>query len=347
MRQPKPFFRKQTKSWYVQLGKQQVNLGSDREKAWEKYCELMAGRQVLETTNTVATVILQFLAWNKKNNRASTHAFYKRHCVSFASYVGEQLKVSELKPYHITNWIDASYPETGGTYRRGAIRSVQRALNWAVSEGRLTYNPLARVKKPRATARDEILTAEQWAEVVAFLEKRTNGRPALLDFLTFMRHTGCCPQEARAIESRHLDRKNRCIVFEREESKGQIDRRVIPLTDEAFALCERCAAKYPTGPLLRNSHGTAWQKHALKERMLKLGRKLGFRIYAYSLRHTWATEALERGVDPITAATIMGHRDVTQLMKTYQHLNKRSEHLRTAMHKALGVKSTPAATSPG
>ena len=36
-RQPKPFFRKQTQSWYVQLGKRQIPLGKDEDEAWKQY----------------------------------------------------------------------------------------------------------------------------------------------------------------------------------------------------------------------------------------------------------------------------------------------------------------------
>jgi integrase len=79
-----------------------------------------------------------------------------------------------------------------------------------------------------------------------------------------MRQTGCRPLEARTTEARHFDRKNRCLVFERYESKGHggektVERRVVPLTDIAFEICQRQALKYLTGPLLRNTHGTPWR----------------------------------------------------------------------------------------
>ena len=44
MRQPKPYFRKQKKTWYVQIDGRQLSLGSDKKKAWQRYHELMANR---------------------------------------------------------------------------------------------------------------------------------------------------------------------------------------------------------------------------------------------------------------------------------------------------------------
>jgi hypothetical protein len=60
----------------------------------------------------VFAVLFQFLGWNKEHRAASTHEFYKRHIDSFADHVGESLTVGELKPFHVTNWLNQSYPKT-------------------------------------------------------------------------------------------------------------------------------------------------------------------------------------------------------------------------------------------
>jgi hypothetical protein len=45
MRRPKPFFRKQTQTWYVQIGRRQINLGRDEKEAFKQYHALMLGSQ--------------------------------------------------------------------------------------------------------------------------------------------------------------------------------------------------------------------------------------------------------------------------------------------------------------
>ena len=54
MKQPKPFFRRFTQSWYVQIGNQQINLGRDRKLAWEKYHQLMANREAVREQVTTS-----------------------------------------------------------------------------------------------------------------------------------------------------------------------------------------------------------------------------------------------------------------------------------------------------
>lgn len=58
----KPFFRKFARPWYVQIGNWQINLGSDRKLAWEKYHQLMASHvAVTEQLVTVAQLFDTYL----------------------------------------------------------------------------------------------------------------------------------------------------------------------------------------------------------------------------------------------------------------------------------------------
>ena len=41
MKQPKPFFRKFTGTWYVQVGTKQINLGPDKKEAYDRFHQLM------------------------------------------------------------------------------------------------------------------------------------------------------------------------------------------------------------------------------------------------------------------------------------------------------------------
>jgi len=58
------------------------------------------------------------------------------------------------------------------------------------------------------------------------------------------------------------------------------------------------------------------------------------RYSLYALRHSWATNALQRGVDALTVAILMGHEDPSMLAKVYQHLSLNPEHLLSQAKKA-------------
>jgi integrase len=81
------------------------------------------------------------------------------------------------------------------------------------------------------------------------------------------------------------------------------------------------------------------QERRLYERrkeLHRLARKHGERHSLYHLRHSWATRALKRGVDPLTVAILMGHADPTMLAKVYQHLAHDPDFLRRAAMRATG-----------
>lgn len=66
---------------------------------------------------------------------------------------------------------------------------------------------------------------------------------------------------------------------------------------------------------------------AKRKLQYKLACSLAPRWSLYALRHCWATSALQRGVDPLTVAILMGHSDPSMLSKVYQHLSLNPAHM--------------------
>ncbi|QDU30774.1 site-specific tyrosine recombinase XerC [Anatilimnocola aggregata] len=148
MRVPLPFFRKQTASWYVQIKGKQVPLGPDREAAWQKYHDLMAGHREMAPSTPVVEVLDQFLVWVGNNQAPKTLEYYKRYLDSFARHIGTRVRVQDLKAYHVTRWVDQQYSSQSDSSKFGAFRSVQRAFNWAKRQGVIQASPVANLDKP-------------------------------------------------------------------------------------------------------------------------------------------------------------------------------------------------------
>ena len=89
------------------------------------------------------------------------------------------------------------------------------------------------------------------------------------------------------------------------------------------------------GRLFVNRKGRPFTTGWINSKFTRLSKKLGFKIFAYALRHTWISDALMRGVDPVTVATIAGH-DPVMTMKVYAHLHLNAGHMRQALARATG-----------
>ncbi|HVX10003.1 MAG TPA: site-specific integrase [Pirellulales bacterium] len=327
MRQPKPFFRKQTQSWYVQIGKRQHNLGRDEKEAWAKYHELMSSTPApADETTLIGDLLGRFLEWTKLHRKPATFTWYAEYVNSFGQFVGSR-PAAEIKPHHVTRWLD--FHGWKDTTRCCAIRAIKRAFNWAVEEGYLDASPVRKVKRGKPKRRETIISAEQWQAILAEVPDT-----AFRDLLTFARETGARPQEARAIEARHLDLAAGLILLPANEAKGERPRPIY-LNDAALPLVARLAEEHPTGPLFQNTRGKRWTKNAVTLRWRRLRRKIGIEgATMYALRHSFATDALMNGVDSIVVAELMGHADQTMVARTYQHLAKNPEFLRRAANAA-------------
>jgi len=236
------------------------------------------------------------------------------------------MRPAQLKVHHVTKWHEGL--GVGSTTQNDAVKLVQRLLNWSVEQDYISVNPVRGMKRPKRQRRDVFYTHDQWTQI------RGHANGPLVDLLDFLYMTGCRPQEARTVEARHI--KDDLIIFPADESKGEREPRVIYMTPEAKAIVARLAKENPLGVVFRNSKGTRWTKDTIKCRLTRIAKKVGFRVIAYGARHSWATNALvDGGVDPISVAHLMGHRDTTMVSRVYSHIAKNSNYFRTQAIKAV------------
>jgi integrase/recombinase XerD len=317
------FFRKYTKSYCVQIGKRQFNLGRDAKAAKLKYAKLISQHRPPALDAPVAVLIDRFLEWCKVNRANRSHGFYKEILDSFKQSIGQRLTVFDLRAYHVSTWIDTRYPKASDNYKNNLLRGVQRCFNWAIKQGYLERSPVQHIEKPQQTPRETFIDTSQWR----VLQKRLHDQD-FRDLLTILWETGCRPIEARTVEDKHLH-GNRA-VFERLNSKGKRIQRTVYFNDKAMRIINRLRKKYKTGPLLRNSQGNPWTKDAIKCRFQRL--ELPFDVSAYDFRHGFATRAIESGkLSDLEIALLMGHRDTRMLATVYQHVDQK--HLQKALRK--------------
>ncbi|MCA9049837.1 MAG: tyrosine-type recombinase/integrase [Planctomycetaceae bacterium] len=242
-----------------------------------------------------------------------------------------RLRIGSLKPLHVTEWIDG-HNDWNATTRHRAVRSVKRVFNWAIREGRLSQSPVRSLERPAPKRREVFVTPEQYAAIL----KRISD-VCFRDYITFLFETGARPQEGRLIEAVHCDVAAGRIVLPAAKAKGQQHPRLILLTPNAVTIVKRLCTAHPQGPIFRNSDGHPWIKNSVNCRFRRIRDKLkksGMPIdglCATAFRHGFATEALKQGVDPVTLSILMGHRDATQVARTYQHLAADAKHLNAAL----------------
>jgi integrase len=332
--------------FYAHIARQQVQLGTKKGAAERRLKELIQGRPKQSGPNPpVEELINKFLAWSEKNNEPRTYEWYSSHLDRFKAFLPSGLRLAHLKRFHLTNWLSECYAGTSANYRNGAGRCAKRALQWAEDEQIIEIrSPLAKAKLPEPERRELTIDDAQWANLLNLLENRCgNNYDDFREFLTVIWETGCRPYEARIFEARYFDRACRCWRFPTKLSKGKKSQRVVYLTEEAFAICERRTLKHPDGPIFRQRNGRPWDKNAIRCKFRRLKAKLGLpELCCYTLRHSFATRMLQMGVDSHVVAKLLGHTSTRMLEQRYSHIDAKPGFLLGVLTQASNVREVVA-----
>jgi integrase len=351
---PKPFYRAPLGRWYVQIAGKQIPLGHDprprRDRAGkpvppkdvvDRYHELMAGRDrdapaaspVLAGNPPVAALLDEFLEWASRHKAPRTYAWYRENVQRFLDGIPAGLTVGELKPFHLTKALER-FPHWANNTKHDFISAVKRAFNWAIEEGLIERSPLARVKKPAREAREMAVSPAEYRRVLEAVRE-----PNFRDLIELSWETGSRPQELRKIRAEYFEPETGRIVFPPTQAKGKKYHRVVYLTPRAREIVARLAGARPEGVLLLNSEGNPWTKDAINCAFCRLEKKIGKKYHLGAFRKGFATEALKAGVDTVTVAHLMGHRDPSMVSKVYGHVQQDPEHMANAARRAKGLKA--------
>jgi integrase len=361
MRLPEgPWYRASRDAWYVKVNGRQRRLGKHPEgapapkkgkKGWnppkeirDAFHKLLAlGPAELPKKQELLTahVCDLFLTWSEKHHDDRTYRWYRSFLNSFCNCEGiGDLSATEIKPYHVTHWLD-EHPKWRNS-RRCAVICVKRAMYWAHGEGLLKENPLRGLKKPPAVRRERIVTPEEWAELLAAVRDQE-----FKDFLFALRETGCRPGEVRKVTAEQVNLELGVWVLEHHKTRKKTGLpRVVYLTPGMIELSKRLCERWPEGPIFRGPKRTGYKpltRNGLRCRFRRLRAKLPQLkgVISYIARHTYITDALERGVPVATVAELAGHKDLKMIQQHYAHLSEKRKHLQDAARRAVGYEQAP------
>jgi integrase len=342
----KPFFRKFDGWWYAQIAvgnkRKQVKLvkGKDNEReAYRAFCRLMTDEGQMQpdgANQSVANICDLFLDASQRQHKPETFAQNRYYLQDFCERHG-RLMACELKQFHVVRWLD-SHPGWKAS-RRHAITTVKRVFKWAEDQGYITSNPIRRIKKPQGGRRLRILNSEERQKILDVIPDE-----GFRNYIFAMQETGCRPSEVSKVTAEHVNLEVGIWVFEEHKTARKTGKsRVVYLSPAMLELTRRLVDEYPSGPLFRGKQGQGYNTNSIRCRFKRLREKLPeFKHFsAYAYRHTYTTEALMNGVGIAQVAELLGHTSTDMVMRHYQHLSQKVDHMRELAAKAT---TSPAKT---
>jgi integrase len=180
-----------------------------------------------------------------------------------------------------------------------------------------------------------VLSEEERKEILAAIKDEQ-----FRQFVFAMMETAARPGEVRKVTAAHVNLDLGVWVFKEHKTAKRTGKpRVIYLTPAMVELTRKLVAKSPEGPLFRGPRSKrGFTRNAVRCRFRNLREKLPHLagVISYTARHSFATQALVRGVGIAQVAELLGHVDVTMVSEHYAHLAGNVQHMREAARKATG-----------
>lgn len=317
---PRPWLRKSTGTWYVTLDGEQVPLGKSKRDAHAEFARVMAnrGRAVSYSKLTVRQLGELWLADSRRRVKPITYAGYVPKIESWAAFAGDLL-ASDLKLYHVDQWLSRIEGVRAQSTRSLWIRVVKMTTRWATVQGYLDKDPLFGLKAPGMERRSP--TTKSVLEAVAKASK-----PELREILTLFVLTGMRAGElaSMTVEGTDLDRGVARVV-------GKSGARDVWLSSASIGVLRRLIGSRANGPVWPGLTGAK-----IGGRIRHAREKAGVTGFsAHRLRGLFATEAIRSGVDSLIVSTLLGHKDPGIVQQHYAAPD--DEMLHTATEKVARI----------
>lgn len=278
-------------------------------KQWRKSVE--AGVQT-DRILTVEDVCRDYTHALKREgrDRAALDADKTLTRIVYKDAIGK-LRADKLTQRHLEAWLERM--EAGKLSGRKKCQPSAATINRHLATFKAAMN--------RAASRREIPAdrAIEWGAIKPYKEADgsrelyldRDQRRALLesapadlrDLLTCIALTGCRPGDPAAMLRKDYDHRNGLVTF---RTKGHL--RTIPVSPAAKALMDRLAkGKLPMARMFTNG-GEEWtaQQWAYQVNKAVVDAELPPETVAYSLRHSWITDAIQGGMDLLTVSKLVG-----------------------------------------
>lgn len=290
-----------------------------------------------------------FLSWSEKEHAAkpATHRRYRISTVALLKHFRD-VSLEKITPDEVEKYKTARLGQfktvrskEGRKQAKGKIQpaTVNRELaclramfNHVIKADVAVKNPISKTAAKTLQEHNEQTRVLTFDEQARYLAKAT---PMLRDVATLMLETGMRPEEVYRIKPENVRLDEGFLLNPYGKTKAA--KRRIKLTATAKSILtrrtEECKDdKGQVGPYLF-PHATDPNQPVPKvnnahDRAVKESKVAAFRLY--DLRHTWATRAVEAGIDLVTLAAMLGHSKINMVLR-YAHPTQ--EHQTKAMDK--------------
>jgi len=293
----------------------------------------------------------------KLKTKTSTYDGYEYRLRKYIVPFFKDKKLSEVTSEDIQEFIITLENErTGEALAPNSIHSIAMPLfdffAYCVEDEMMVHNPCSKVVLPKRKRKKVVtLTKRERSAILRQIEKKPQSRSRLV---LVALHTGMRLGELTSLRWEHVDLQNGIIKVKATkirvrnkdikrrnspisnlndnanktvviitEPKTEDSIREVPISSLVFEQL-KMQKQYDSEYVFPKNNGTGYDNRGIQKYFKELTASLGIRDKSFhTLRHTFATNALESGMDVKTLSEILGHSDVTTTLNYYVHTNEK------------------------
>lgn len=331
-------------------GKRYERKGKTQAEAHEKAAELKAalkrGDIGVSSSMSVSAWAREWLeVYKRPGIGEGQYQNYKSHINNVIVPAIGNLKVKDVKDIHLQKVLNSRSGKSKADLLKLRM-TIVAIFRRAVASKLIPANPAEFLEVPAAKAgTHRSITAHERDKILLLAETH---RAGLL--IKTLLYTGIRPNEARALEWRHIDFEKRIIHItqavkartnEIGAPKSAAGVRDVPLQDKLYpALLSKKGG--PFEPIFTATDGTRLSESGIRSLWKSFKRELDLMMGAasqngqtiicaaasdltpYCLRHTFCTDLQDAGVPINIARYLMGHTDISVTARIYTHTTEKA-----------------------
>ena len=269
-----------------------------------------------------------------KNVLGKTQAEVKEKLQRAIELAGE-LDIVRSEEYTVGEWVQTKDPGLSSSYVRGVHTMLHNCLDRAVKERLIPRNPTDDCIIPKLQKREiKILPADSIRNYLRAADERGVLPMFFLELVSGMRKGELVALlwEDLDIPGKTISVSKQATVIDRQlqitRPKTETSIRKISIPQEAVDLLLLEHEKHSSNPYMFPSPRTGGMYHpdSVVNLHKKILRDAGLdHIPFHALRHTFATTALQTGIDVKTVSSMLGHYSAGFTLTTYAHATARMQ----------------------
>lgn len=234
--------------------------------------------------------------------------------------------LSELSYKRLLGFIDYRLRNVSAYTVKRDIANLSSALNWGISQNYLTVNHCKSIKKPKIVEKiPAFFSEEELNRLLATIDNED-----LTDLIRFAVNTGLRQSELISLRWKQINFRDNYLILDNNSSVTKSKKvRAIPLNLTALQILTDRQIRMKS-EFIFTYLGQPIKQQFISHKFNKLIKRAGLnnRLNFHSLRHTFASWLVQKGVSIYEVSKLLGHSDI-RVTQIYAHLS--SDNLRNAV----------------